>query len=302
MIRLGLVLKREFHFGGHWVSALTPPLVDGILRRFECRWIESQQDYEREIGDLEAILSMEPGWAAPKLEFGRTPQLRAAMARIPSYIWMNDPHAHQWRESYAISNNFKFILTCYPESMARHFTRLANVLPFPWGIPDNWMTDNPLEIRGQRITCSGASQNEAYELRNWCRTFGSVESFANSGVEGRMMPDSDYPSWLASCDACIAATSDNPAYRLMVPKYYEIPAMGSLLFAQETDGLEAAGFKHMVNCVVFSRSDFAEKAKTYLTNPWNYLDIRRAGRQLVRSRHLQSHRLSMLENHIGNHR
>ena len=48
-------MNRDFHFQNRWVSALTPRLVEGILHRFDCCWIQDQQDYETYLGDVDAL-------------------------------------------------------------------------------------------------------------------------------------------------------------------------------------------------------------------------------------------------------
>ncbi len=304
-VLLGLVLDKRFHQEGRWVSALTPRLVEALLSRFDCRWIENQRDYEAQLGDLDALLSMEPGWAAPRLDFSRTPALRAKLASIPSYIMYSDPHDNAWREDYFLDSGLGFVLAYFWSPTFYHFRRLppARVIHFPWSIPDDWLSDEPIRFRGQtRLLCFGAAQHEAYTIRNWCRGFPFVVSAPNSGVENKVVSDADYLGWLASHDAAIAAGSDDPRYRLTVPKYFEIAAAGSLLFAQETDDLARLGFEHLRNCIVFNRANFEALATDYLAHPADYLDIRAAGRELIRSRHRMSLRLDLLEQHIEEQR
>jgi FkbM family methyltransferase len=299
--RLGLVLDKRFHQEGRWVSALTPRLVEALQSRFDCCWIENQRDYEAQLGDLDALLSMEPGWAAPRLDFARTAQLRAKLASIPSYIMYSDPHDNAWREDYFLNSGLGFVLAYFWSPTFYHFRRLppGRVVHFPWSIPDDWLSDEPVRFRGQtQLLCFGAAQHEAYAVRNWCRGFPFVASAPNSGVENKVVSDADYLGWLASHDAAIAAGTDDPRYRLTVPKYFEIAAAGSLLFAQETDDLARLGFEHSKNCIVFNRANFEALATDYLAHPADYLDIRAAGRELIRSRHRMSMRLDLLEQHI----
>ena len=297
-LRLGLILNRDFHFQNRWVSALTPRLVEGILRRFHCCWIQTQQEYESCLGDVEALLSMEPGWAAPRLEFGCTASLREKLASIPSCIFYSDPHDKSWREEYFLENRLDYVLAYYDVPTRRHFRRLPaeRIVHFPWAIPDESIAGGPIRLRSHlKIACFGASAHEAYELRNWCRAFPFVDSTTNSGVENKAMTDDEYLRWLATRDAAIAAGSDSARYRLTVPKYFEIPAAGALLFAQETEDLETLGFRDLRNCIVFHRGNFESLAREYLNHPGDFLSIREAGRELIRSRHAISTRLDALE-------
>ena len=246
-LRLGLILNKEFHQQNRWVVATTPYLVNGILDRFDCCWIESQHDYENCLGDIEILLSLEPGWAAPKLDYSRTAALREKLASKLSYIMYSDPHDAQWREDYFLNSGLDFILAYYYRPTLRNFPRLSvdQIVHFPCTIPDVWIRTTPIVMRSQKnILVFGASNHEAYSLRNWCRTFPFVESSTYSGVENKNFIGEDYLSWLAQHDAVVAAGSDDPRYRLTTPKYFEIAAAGSLLFAQETDDLEYLGFRH----------------------------------------------------------
>ncbi len=299
--RLGLVIDRRFHEENRWCSATTFHLVEALKSGFDCVYIQNQRDYEEKLGDVDLLISMEPGWASPVLELTRTQALRGKLAGIPSYIFYSDPHANKWREDYFLKNGLDYVLSFYLAPFRHHFRRIqpAQLIHFPWAIPDCWISDAPIVFRGQsKICCFGGQKGEAYELRNWCRSFEFVESATNSGVENKVMSESEYIDWLQKKDAAIAAGSDSPKYRLTVPKYFEIAAAGSLLFAQQTDDLALLGFEHKQNCIIFDRSDFEQLAKEYLTNPKSYLQIRQAGRELIRQRHSLSVRIKLLTEHI----
>ncbi|MHC4622304.1 MAG: FkbM family methyltransferase, partial [Planctomycetota bacterium] len=301
-LRLGLIVNRQFHEQNRWVSATTYYLVEEFRKRFECVWIEDQQGYVDSLADLNLLISMEPGWASPVLELAGTPALREKLSNIPSFILYSDPHAAHWRQDYFLKNRLDYVLAFYYAPALRHFQEIPpeRIIHFPWAIPEHWVGDDPIRFRGQsKICCSGGAASEAYALRNWCRGFDFVESCSNSGVENKVMTDAEYVEWLAQKDASIAAGSDSPKYRLTVPKYFEIPAAGSLLFAQHTDDLERLGFRHMENCIVFDRSSFEKLAGEYLAHPEDYLKIRQAGRELIRSRHALSNRMQFLEEHIS---
>jgi FkbM family methyltransferase len=302
-VRLGLVLEKEFHDRNRWTTIVTPALIDGILGRFDIRWIQNQADYEAQLGDVEALLSFEAGWGAPVLELTRTPALRQKLQSLPSYMFYSDPHGKKWREDYVL-NGLDFALAFYDAPTRHHFRRLPSerLVHFPWAIPDSWIGHGPLVCMGApQLTVFGAGEHEAYALRNWCRTFPFVESCANSGCENKAMTNEGYLQWLASRDAIVAAGSDDPRFRLTTPKYFEIAAIGALLFAQETDDLEGLGFRHRDNCIVFNRSNFESLARDYLGAPGDYLDIRSRGRELIRRRHALSVRLDFLENHMTQH-
>ncbi len=301
----GLILNSEFHQNKKWVAPIfTPNLVDALIDKFNCVIINNQDEFDRHYNDVDFFVSMEPGWAAPVIDYRR--RLIGIPTRTPKlcYILFSDPHIEQWREQYFLRNRIHFVLALYYEPTLYHFRRIPRdrIIHFPWAVPDEYITTEPISFSGNPlISCYGASHSEAYELRNWCRKFDFVTSSSNSGVENKVMTNMEFLAWLNRQDAAIAAGSDAPQYRLTMPKYFEIPASGALLFAQETDDLERLGFRDEINCIVFNRKNFMQKSQDYLSNPRRYLTVRERGRALILKKHTLSLRLNMLEKHVRNH-
>ena len=299
--RVGLVLDREFHESNRWVSATTPYFVNSILQQFECSIISSQAEYEATLPGVDVILSMEPGWAAPILDFNRTKAIKGEFNKKSSFILYSDPHKDKWREDYFLTNNIDYILAFYDSPTKYHFRKTPHnrILHFPWCVPDHWITHNQIECKGQKsIAIFGAQHHDAYTVRNWCRNFPFVENNSYSGVENKVLSSEEYILKLQAYDAGIAAGSESLEYRLTMPKYFEIPATGALLFAQRTDDLEKLGFRHKENCLFFTQDNFEQIAKEYLLNPHNYLTIRNDGRELIRKRHSLSTRMNGLSEYI----
>jgi spore maturation protein CgeB len=75
-------------------------------------------------------------------------------------------------------------------------------------------------------------------------------------------------------------------------KYFEIPACGTLLFAEETEALPGLGFQDGENFVAVTPANFRERLRYYLREaPPDTVDrIARAGRDLVLARHTWSRR------------
>ena len=300
-LRLGLVLDEAFEDPKRWTCVCTPALIEGLRNRFNCRIIQNRRDYEEAVGEIDALWSMEPGWGAPLLEFARTPALQERLRHVVSFVINSDPHDKCWRQSYFLGSGLDYFAAYYYHPTLYHMGRLRpeQFYFFPWAVPDEMVSGGEIVARGQdKIRCFGAGAHEAYATRNWCKGFPFVAASANSGCENAVMTNAEYVRWLAEQDAVIAAGSDDPKYRLTTPKYFEIAAAGALLFAQETDDLPLLGFQHMVNCVVFHRGSFETLARDYLAHPQEYLDVRRAGRELARKKHTLSARLDELERHI----
>ena len=298
---LGLVIYYDHHKQNKWTNATTPHLIQSIIDSYNTVIIESQADYERYIDKLDVVISMEPDWAGPKLNYLANQRCRERFLRIPSYILLSDFHDKKWRMDYVNDNCIDYILSYYHNPFLHHFTKVdsSKMIHFPWTVPDHWFIDEPIKYRGDNhICCFGGKNSPAYELRNWCREFDFVKSSYNSGCENAVMSDDEFVEWLRRQDAVIAAGSEDIKYRLTTPKYFETAGVGSLLFAQRTDDLDLLGFKHLENCIIFDKSNFEQLAREYLANPDNYVQIRENGRKLIYDRHRLSVRMGFLREHI----
>ncbi|CAK8716825.1 Glycosyl transferases group 1 [Candidatus Electrothrix aarhusensis] len=302
-LRLGLILQPDFYILEKSVCAITNPLIRALTKRFQTTLIYNQETYDQHCQHVDFLLSLEPKWAAPVLDWQRVGRFRKKLPACPCYVMMSDPHSEQWRESYFLTNNLDYILALYYAPTCYHFkkTPLDRICHYPWAIPDEWVSTSRIEYRGQKeVTIFGASGSNAYSTRNWCRKQKGVKSFAFSGVENKEMSDSDFFQWLASFDAVVAAGSEDKKYGLTTPKYFETMAVGSLLFAQKTDDLERLGLKDNDNCIVFSEENFLKRLNEYLTDPGNqqWLQIRSLGRALIERKHTINIRLDSLETHV----
>ncbi len=300
-LKLGLILFKNFHYSKNWVSAITPKFIEKLFQKYDTYWIESQSDYEKTIGDLDFLISYEPGWSSPMIDFHRNSKISDKFSSIPTYIILSDPHNKKWREEYLIKNDINFVLTYYYTPFIYHFKNIPieKIIHFPWSIPDEWIPKNKVIFHNDsKVKCFGAVNSEAYIDRKWCMSFPFVETFENSGVENKIMTDEDYFIWLSQIDAAVAAGSLERKYRLTLPKYFEVLSVGALLFAQKTDDLSRLGFKHQENCLIFDRTNFLLLVKTYLENPYMYLKIRENGKKLIMDLHTQSKRLEAFNNHL----
>jgi hypothetical protein len=285
----GLVIDWRFHRRNRWVCALSPYLVEAIVETFKPIVISSQSDYDRSRKHLRFIIAMEPGWAAPRIRYSPAHDCVKA-------VFYSDPHTEpQRRYRYLADNGFDYVFSYYWHPFLRHFPKvpLEKVIHLPWAIPDHLMSEREIELRGTDVGIFGARNNDAYDVRNWCRRQEGVTSFAFSGVENKEMSDEQYFSWLASADALIAAGSSDERFDLVTPKYFEIAASGALLFGQHCKDLPLLGFDQ-TNAVPFTKDDFVAKLHAYRQDPRSYLSRRHAGRELIRRRHLVSHRIARI--------
>lgn len=293
--KIGFVLDLGFHLSNRWVVAVTPYRMNAIIKELNCIIIQNQKDYERYKDDLNVIISTAVGWSAPYIKYEkRKPDLK--------YIIIGDPHHKaDEKQRYFIENDFSYVLAHYYNPTIFHFRHIPKekILHFSWSIPDEFINRKEIKMHNQDyILLFGATNDEAYETRIWCKNFNFVKSVSYSGVENKVMIGRAYFDWLQQFDAATAAGSLNPRYRLVMPKYFEIASVGSLLFAQEAEDLELLDFKDNENCIVFNNENFEEKARAYLNNKEAYLNIREAGRNLILEQHTLSKRIGWLKRHI----
>lgn len=288
--RFALIINWKFHKQNKWVSALTPYIVDAIIKEFNPIIISSQLKYNLVKNKLKYIISMEPGWAAPRIEYDRKIDCEKA-------VFYSDPHYEpEQRFKYFMDNHFDFVFSYYKSPFFRHFKNFPEdkFVHMPWAIPNDLISKHQISNRNNDVVIFGAQHSEAYDIRNWCRMQNSVIAYDNSGVENKKMTDKEYFSWLAQFDAIVAAGSSNPDYNLVTPKYFEIASSGALLIGQYCNDLEDLGFNN-TNSLLFSKEDFTEKVNYYKVNPDKFLNIRRAGRKIIEERHKVSDRIKLMK-------
>lgn len=287
--RFGLVIDWRFHQKRRWVSALTGYLVDAIVTAFQPVIITSQFDYWRHKRHLDYIVSMEPGWAAPRIRYDTTPSALKA-------VFYSDPHYRpDERRQYFDRNGFDYVFSYYRSPFFRHFQDFpeSKFVHMPWAIPDRFVGRSAIIPRSNEVAIFGGKQGDSYDVRNWCREQPGVTSYDYSGVENKRLSDEEYFRWLAGLDAAIAAGSSLEKYDLVTPKYFEIAAAGALLIGQSCRDLESLGFNDH-NMLAFTVENFADRLAHYRANYEEYAARRAAGRELIRARHLVSHRISRI--------
>jgi len=292
----GLVLNWKFHVEKRWVSIFLPCLVREILRVFDPIIISSQLDYALHKKKLRYIISMEPGWAAPKIHYDK-------QARHITCVFASDPHNKTgWFQEYVQKNEISFVLSQYYYPFFYHFPDFPRrkFVHFPWAVPDQFLSSHRIMARSPEIAIYGGSASDAYDVRNWCRQQPGITSYSNSGVENKVMTDTDYFQWLAGFDAVVAAGSSNQKYDLVTPKYFEIASAGALLIGQYCKDLDLLGFNES-NALLFTKETFLERVQAYRKAPENYIAAREHGRALIKQRHLITHRIELLKSLFNRH-
>ncbi len=92
---------------------------------------------------------------------------------------------------------------------------------------------------------------------------------------------------------CSVATSS--VYRYIVAKYFEIPAAGALLLANETDDLKKLKFVPYQHYVPITAADALTQIDNCLTEPHRFSKIREQGMNFVRNHHSVNNRFEALK-------
>lgn len=114
-----------------------------------------------------------------------------------------------------------------------------------------------------------------YKLRTKCNYLPYVNY---TGIQGNKYANEDYPSYLSTYRASIAAATFFP-----VIKFFEIPAAGCLTFMEVTQKNEVAnlGYKDKQTAVFINENNYRDKFEEFLNDPDNpkWEDIANAGRK-----------------------
>lgn len=292
--RYGLVLNWGLHQSDNWTAACYPVFVERFIKRFDPVVITGQREYDRRAEELEHIFAFGVrNKKGPTLEYDINLNQTVLM-------FASDPHDRsEYLHDYIRENEIDYVLTPFYNPFLYHIPGIdeERLVHFPWPVPDKHIINpDAIEYHGdEAVHISGASGSGAYELRDWCRNHPDVAEHANSGTQNKTMTNSEYYMWLRNFDASIAAGSLCEQWQYVVPKYYEIPAAGSLLFAQYCEDLDRLGFDDS-NCIVFhSKEDFKKKIEAYLDAPEEYLERRKNGAGLIASEYSISDRLDNVE-------
>lgn len=287
---VGLIINWRFHKRNKWVSVFSPYFVNRFIEEFDPIIISSQLEYEIHKNKLNSILSMEPGWAAPKINYDKSLQQKKGFL-------LSDPHSKTtWLEKYVEKNDIDFVFSFYKSPFFYHFPNFPKekFVHFPWAVPDEFIINDEVTYKNQqKVMAFGGKNSAAYDVRNWVRNQPRVESFDNSGVENKVLSDADFYKWLSGFDAIVAAGSSDPKYDLVTPKYFEIASSGALLIGQKCKDLETLGF-NSDNMLVFDKTNFNSLVEEYLDDPIKYLEVRARGKALIQERHTISCRINKI--------
>ena len=141
----------------------------------------------------------------------------------------------------------------------------------------------------------GATSSLVYPLRAKIHKYAQKSDIINSIKGG--ISKKEYPGVLHQYFCGIADTGHN---EVIQPKYFEIPAVGSLLLGRRTNLVDDLGLIPYKHYIPFTGTDVFDKAKDIISNPSKYEDIRIAGMEYVRKNHSINNRMEIVFDLIEN--
>lgn len=174
----------------------------------------------------------------------------------------------------------------YFERMYPQFLSKFEFLPFFFSPYDRY-TQLPFnDVPKMRCLLSGATSGRIYPLRSFIKKNGSKVDHKPSRYVGNA-----YAELLHSYFCCVTSSS---IFNYAVAKYFEIPATGSLLLANEISDLKKAGFVPYRHYIPITKANVLARIDRCLKNPNDYNRIRREGMEFVHKNHSVVNRIGRL--------
>ena len=168
----------------------------------------------------------------------------------------------------------------YPQFVDKYIFYPDHFAPFK---RFNILKPNPKPI--MKCLLSGTIAAKYYPFRKWIfnNVPGNLLSYRKKNILF-----ADYPKFLNNYFCAIATGS---AVSVLVAKYFEIPAAGTLLLAERIKDIELTGLKAGEHYVEINRKNITEKIKHVLKNPRKYIEMRDRATKLVRQKHSEINRI-----------
>ena len=167
----------------------------------------------------------------------------------------------------------------YPQFLHKYIHYPNHFAPFE---RFNILKPNPNPI--MKCLLSG-SKNKCYPFRQYIIKKVPKDIFQ---YRKKNILFADYPKFLNSYFCAIATGAVSS---VVVAKYLEIPAAGTLLLAEEIDDAILLGLEANVHYVPITRENVVEKIREVLKNPEKYVEMRDRATKLVRENHSEINRI-----------
>jgi len=290
-----VIVDRNFHLSRNYGVASNGEFVQALIDQFGFVLVSGQKEYDRLKRRIRRLfITLEPLSQSVKID-------SSLHERVG--LWLSDPHDARWpekfRSQHLIDDKGVGLIFCpYQDATPSWIPGIEERLVFfPWFVKNEWVIDKPIFYGHAYTHVMGSWSNmPEYAVRRWVANFPFVRRMSHqyTGHDYRRLVGMKYFDWLSRHhDSIVTGTGWKPAWGYVVAKCFEVPARGLLLIAQDMADMRALGFEDGVNCLLFNRENFEAKTSKYLESPREYVDVRERGIELVRERHLMSHRLEL---------
>jgi len=214
------------------------------------------------------------------------------------YDFTDSSERAQLKQAFFQTLPLAALVTAYPHTNEEVLKGIAGRRPpfihLPWAIDPSVFRD----LGGKRrydIACLGAHTDTKYPFRRQVRSYleqqKELRFFKKQRVCGH-----DGVLFNKALNRMRSAFTCASVFQYTLMKYFEIPAAGALLFAEETQDLAGLGFQDGENFVKVTPADFAEKFRYYLIGDGREQGerIRRTGNTFVRANHTWALRIQGL--------
>lgn len=221
--------------------------------------------------------------------------------------WMADIHCGDLgkkvnqgckRDMITMFNRYDLIISAHDTRMKSLYSDYSDKYVYvPWYFApyEKYMEFEINKNPKMQCLMVGAHRSTVYPLRAKIHKYAQKSDFINSIKGG--IPKVEYPKVLHQYFCGIADTGHN---EVIQPKYFEIPAVGSLLLARRTNLVDDLGLIPYEHYIPFSGENIFEKAKHIISNPSEYEDVRIAGMEYVRKNHSIKNRMEKVFDLIEN--
>lgn len=290
------ICSLPFFYQRRWQVVSQADLWHDFVNQENCLICGSFISYWLFARHKKTVVSLEPKYNAPCIRFSK----RHARA----FLFISDSHSKSWLPEYIVKNNITDILTPYKKTLEyTGFHKPLNELKvhsLPWCVLDRLLEDIEIISRDNKVLGFGQTGGLVYDLRDWSFNTGVLSSFNYAGSGNKKFSGDAYYHWLRTYDACVVAMSSEELFNYTVAKFFEVPSQGLLLFGFKTTDLEDFGFVDGLNYIEVTKENFLEKIKDFKNNPQSYLEIRKKGFELIKSKHTVSKRLQQLQIYLKN--
>lgn len=290
-----------------------------LARRFSTIWLSESfpfADYDYDLRKILAHLApgVRPEWSWINYHRHFTARLRGWEAlEAPLVAFVGDPQDFLLETPPHRPEKVRFFCRLRPQLWVSSYPGAddlirqgleepqLSILPCHWAVPSAIF--QPLGYRRKYdIASLGSHTPETYPFRNLVRHYLLTQRRLKFFKKLRV-GSHDGPTFARALNRCRASFTCASIYGYTFAKYFEIPACGTLLFAEPTRDLEELGFRDGENFVAVTPENFAARMEHYLLEVPRSEVARlcQAGVELVHRRHTWKHRIDELLSAVARH-